>query len=206
MHAAPPPSEPRTSTTSPTPATDGGRSHHDARATKHQVPGFGTPHRFVAGLILVIAIGLVPWIVLLGFTLPPRYDAGHWPLLWIGYDVAEVAVLLFAAWAAWFRRQILAATALVAATLLICDAWFDVVTSIGRRDQWVTLATAIGGEIPLAIFFLWLYHSIVMRTRITYHEAVHDGVKPKSIIGASLLFNLDDHPLTGLHRSEASEE
>ena len=45
-----------------------------------------------------------------------------------------------------------------------------------------------------------------MRTLITYHEAVHDGVEPKSIIGASLLFNLDDHPLSGLNRHEAPEE
>jgi hypothetical protein len=169
-------------------------------------PRFGTPHRVVAGVILVIALALVPWVVFLGFTLPPRYDAGHWQLLWIGYDAAQVAVLLFAAWAAWFRRQILAATALVAATLMICDAWFDVVSSFGHRDQWVTLATAIGCEIPLAVFFLWLYHSIVMRTLISYHEAVHDGVKPKSIIGASLLFNLDEHPLTGSTRGDQSAE
>ncbi len=207
MQAAPPPKEPRGTSTSGYPmGTTTGHSAQVGGATKPQRPRFGTPHRVIAGFIMVVALALVPWIVFLGFTLPPRYDAGHWPLLWIGYDVAEIAVLLFAAWAAWFRRQILAATALVAATLMLCDAWFDVVSSFGHRDQWVTLATAIGGELPLAVFFLWLYHSIVMRSLTTYHEALHDGEKPKSIIGANLLFNLDDRPIVSIPHREADED
>ena len=46
----------------------------------------------------VLALGLIPWIVFLALTLPPQYDATHWQLLWVGYDVAEVSVLAFAAW------------------------------------------------------------------------------------------------------------
>lgn len=156
-------------------------------------PRFGSPNRVIAGVLLAIAVGLVPWIVFLGFSLPPHYEARHWPLLWIGYDAAEVAVLAYAAWAAWFRRQILAATSLVAATLMFCDAWFDVVTSFGGRDQWVTLATAFGGEIPLGLFFVWLYHSIVMRSLIAYHEAAHDGEPPTKMRAARLLFDVEGH-------------
>jgi hypothetical protein len=125
---------------------------------------FKRPNRAVAVATAVMAGALIPWIILLGFTLPPRYDAGHWRLLWVGYDVAEVAVLAFAAWAAWFRRQILITISLVAAVLLFCDAWFDIVTSWGRRDQWVTLATGLGAEIPLGLFFLWLFRLLVLRT------------------------------------------
>ncbi len=204
MQAVPPPEErPGPSGARPSSGAGTDRPGRQARAMPPPRPRFGTPHRVVAGVILVIAVALVPWIVFLGVTLPPRYEAGHWPLLWIGYDVAEVAVLLVAAWAAWFRRQILAATSLVAATLMLCDAWFDVVSSFGHRDQWVTLATAIGGEIPLAVFFLWLYHSIVMRSLIAYHEAVHDGERPTSIVGARLLISLDDDPVDTLARRDA---
>ena len=66
---------------------------------------------------------------------PAKYNAGHWNLLWAGFDIGLLCVLGYAAWAAWFRRQILAATAIVAGTLLLCDAWFDVITSMGHRDQ-----------------------------------------------------------------------
>lgn len=153
---------------------------------------FGAPNRAVALLMLVIAVCLIPWIILLGFTLPPRYDAGHWPLLWIGYDVAEVAVLAFAAWAAWFRRQILAGTALVVAVLLFVDAWFDIVTSWGHSDQWVTLATGLGAEIPLALFFLWLYRTLILRSLAAFHEAAHDGIVTTRIVDSPFVFRIED--------------
>ena len=136
----------------------------------------------------VLAGGLIPWIVLLALTLPPRYDAGHWRVLWVGYDVAEVLVLTFAAWAAWFRRQILIPISLVTAVLLFCDAWFDIVTSWGHRDQWVTLATGLGAEIPLGLFFLWLCRLLVLRSIRAFHEALGDGVATASLLGQTFLF------------------
>jgi hypothetical protein len=79
-------------------------------------------------------------------------------------------VLLLAAWAAWYQRQILAAIAMVAGTLLFCDAWFDMVTSFGRRDEWLTMLTGFGFELPLGIFFFWLYHRIAMTTMSVLHR------------------------------------
>jgi hypothetical protein len=114
----------------------------------------------VSTVFLVVAAVLVPWTVFLGLSLPPKYDAGHWNLLGTGFDVALVCVLAYAAWAAWFGRQILASTAIVAGTLLMCDAWFDIITSIGHRDQWLTLLTGLGGELPLAVFFFWQGSSV----------------------------------------------
>ena len=95
----------------------------------------------LATAFLALAAVLVPWTVFLGLSLPPKYDAGHRNILWTGFDVALIVVLGYAAWATWFHRQILATTAIVAGILLLCDAWFDIVTSIGRPDQWVTLLT-----------------------------------------------------------------
>lgn len=178
---------------------------HDlaARVDQRIAARFGQPNRVVAAVTLAVALGLISWIVLLGFTLPPRYDAGHWPLLWIGYDVAEVAVLAFAAWAAWFRRQVLATTALVAGVLLLCDAWFDIVTSWGHRDQWVTLATGLGAEIPLAVFFLWLYRTLLMRSLATFHELAHDGVVGQRLVDTPFVFLIDE---TGPAAGRAGDE
>jgi hypothetical protein len=107
---------------------------------------------------------LVPWTFFLGLTLPPRYHASHWRLLWTGFDASLIAVLLLAAWAAWYRRQILASIAIVAGTLLFCDAWFDMVTSFGHRDEWLTMLTGFGVELPLGLFFFWLYRRVALTT------------------------------------------
>ena len=143
--------------------------------------------RFVSGFFLAVAVAMLPWMAFLGATLPPRYDAGHWNLLWVGFDVALVCVLGYAAWAAWFRRQILASTTLIAGTLLLCDAWFDVITSIGHRDLWLTVLTAVGGELPLAIIFFWLYRRIVLTTLATFHELSGDGLGPRHLHEAQIL-------------------
>jgi len=143
--------------------------------------------RLVAGLFLAMVVAMLPWVAFLGLTLPPRYVAGHWNLLWVGFDVGLTCVLGYAAWAAWFRRQILASTTLIAGTLLVCDAWFDVITSIGRRDQWLTLLTALGGELPLAVFLFWLYRRIVLSTLATFHELLEDGPSPRHLHEAQIL-------------------
>jgi len=104
----------------------------------------------------------------LGPVLPGKYDAEHWSLLWTGFDVVLLAVLGYAGWAAWFRRQILATTSIVAGTLLLCDAWFDIITSIGNSDEWLSLLTGFGIEIPLAVSFLCLYRHIILKTLEAY--------------------------------------
>jgi hypothetical protein len=169
-------------------------------AGEHRVLAhFRAPNRALAVVTLVLAVGLIVWVILLGLTLPRRYDAGHWRLLWIGYDAAEVVVLGFVAWAAWFRRQVLGSAALVAAVLLFSDAWFDIVTSWGHREQWVTLATGLAVEIPLAIFFVWLYRRLMLRSLAAFHQVAHDGVVTSRLVDMPFVFTVpgDDAAKSG---------
>jgi hypothetical protein len=142
----------------------------------------------MASLLFVGAASLVPWTVFLGLSLPGKYDAGHWSLLWTGFDAVLLAVLGYAGWAAWFRRQILATTSIVAGTLLLCDAWFDIVTSIGNSDGWLSLLTGFGIEVPLAVFFLSLYRHIILRTLETMHLRLDDGPPPRRLRDAQILY------------------
>jgi hypothetical protein len=142
----------------------------------------------MASLLLVCAVGLIPWTVFLGFSLPGKYDARHWKLLWAGFDVVLLCVLGYAGWAAWFRRQILATTAIVAGTLLLCDAWFDIITSIGNSDEWVSLLTGFGAEIPLAVFFLCLYRHIILRTLEALQLRMNAGPPPRRLRDAQILY------------------
>ncbi len=168
---------------------------------------FKSPNRAVAIATAVLAGGLIPWIVLLALTLPPRYEAGHWQVLWVGYDVAEVLMLAFAAWASWFRRQILIPISLVTAVLLFCDAWFDIVTSWGHGDQWVTLATGLGAVIPLGLFFLWLSRLLVLRSIRAFHEALGDGVATAELLRQTLLFlPVQQHDTSSRSRSDGMDD
>jgi hypothetical protein len=137
--------------------------------------------QLLATLLLAGAALLVPWTVFLGETLPPRYPAGHWDVLWTGFDVALTGVLAYAAWAAWFRRQVVASTIIVAGTLLLCDAWFDTVTSIGHRDQWLTLVTGVGVELPAAVLCFWLYRRIALNTLAALYRALGEGPPPRRL-------------------------
>lgn len=86
----------------------------------------------------------------LALTLPHRYQADHWTVLWVGSDVALLGALGSTAWAAWRRRQLVIATALITGTMLVLDAWFDLVTDSSTHDLIISAVTAVFGELPLA--------------------------------------------------------
>ena len=75
----------------------------------------------------------------------------------------------------------------MAGTLLLCDGWFDIMTSIGRPGQWVTLLTGFGVEIPLAVFFLWLYRRIVLGALAALYELAGDNTPPRRLREAHML-------------------
>ena len=100
-------------------------------------------NRWLARAVLAIVAGLIPWTAYLAWSLPGHFRAHNWRLAWVGFDVGLIVVLAYTAWAAWTRRQILAPTAIVAATMLICDAWFDVNTSFATKGEALTIVTAL---------------------------------------------------------------
>ena len=101
--------------------------------------------------LLVCAVGLIPWTVGLAVRLPAHYVVGRWTLTWAGFDIALVACFAVTAWALWNQRPTALPAAVFTSALLLCDAWFDVLTAHGGRDLLVSAATALLGEIPGAI-------------------------------------------------------
>jgi hypothetical protein len=97
---------------------------------------------------------LIPWIVVLAVTLPRHYQAGQWAAAWTGFDIALLLGLGGTALASLFRRQIMVALMLITATLLCCDAWFDVTLSWGSSEALVSVATALLVELPIAALLL----------------------------------------------------
>jgi hypothetical protein len=94
---------------------------------------------------------LAGWIVVLAATLPRHFDAHHWRAVWVNFDVFLFAAFVATAWAIWRERQILILLLVGIGTMLCCDAWFDVGTSLATTGLWISLVTAVFAELPLAI-------------------------------------------------------
>ena len=93
---------------------------------------------------------LAGWIVVLAATLPRHFDAHHWRAVWVNFDVFLFAAFAATAWAIWRERQVLILLLAGIGTMLCCDAWFDVGTSLATSGVWISLLTAAFAELPLA--------------------------------------------------------
>ena len=112
----------------------------------------GSPRIRTVALIAIIGccVVLAAWTTVLGLTLPPYYKAGGWRGAWVGFDIALLVTFAVTAWAAWRQRQLVIICLVVLATLLICDAWFDVTLDARTGDFLVSLLMAVFVELPLA--------------------------------------------------------
>lgn len=109
--------------------------------------------RIRLSLMIGGSMAMVPWLGYLSVTLPENYVAHNWPITWIGFDVLLVVFMLTTAALGYLRRQLLVLAAFTTGVLLICDAWFDLMTA-GPKDIWLSVITAVLVEVPLAIFMI----------------------------------------------------
>ena len=110
--------------------------------------------REIRMLVMVAsAVLLVPWIVYIGITLPHRYVAHNWDRTWVGFDLLLLVLLASTAVLGYLRRQLVMLTSFATGVLLLCDAWFDVLTSDDVDRTW-SAVTALIIEIPLAVLLI----------------------------------------------------
>ncbi|MCW2642425.1 MAG: hypothetical protein JWP76_4731 [Dactylosporangium sp.] len=124
-----------------------------------RLPGVGpTPNQrrlFTLGVVSACT-ALAGWMFAQAQTLPARYIAGHWDAAWIGFDFLLLFSLAAVGWSAWRGLEAFSATALATAALLVCDAWFDVMTASGGTDTVASLVSALIVELPLAAYLAYL--------------------------------------------------
>lgn len=135
--------------------------------------GLGDSHRARELFITVTACAslvLIPWIALLPILLPATHAVSHWRGIWVGFDIVLALMLASTAWLAFLRRQIVVLVAFVTATLLVCDAWFDVMTAAAGWDRVISLASTVL-ELGLA--------AVLFNTaRLFFHYAAHCSASP----------------------------
>ena len=130
--------------------------------------------RWVAPLLGFVALFLIPWTLYLTFTLPSRHVTHHYDLAWVGFDIVLAITFAATAWATVRRVRWLVPLAAVTGTMLVCDAWFDVVTS-ARGEVGEAVLEAVLAELPLAAVCALIVFDVERFQRATverYVEAV----------------------------------
>jgi len=110
--------------------------------------------RLIAIFSITASVVLAGWIVVLVLTLHRDFTSTHWRLAWVGFDIVELVGFALTGWALWRGRQIAIACLLVTGTLLCCDAWFDVILDLKTSGIWLSVASAVVIELPLAFLLL----------------------------------------------------
>jgi hypothetical protein len=115
-----------------------------------------TVPRWAAILLGGVALALVPWILYLTYALPQHHVTNHWRLAWDGFDVGLATALVATAVGVTRDASWLEGAAAAAMTLLVADAWFDIVLSQSGGERLEAIALAGVAELPLALFCGWI--------------------------------------------------
>jgi hypothetical protein len=118
----------------------------------------------------VVGIGLLPWALWLSDSLPATHHSANWDVAWSGFDVGLAACFCGTAIAA-YRRAIAWTGAFAAATgtMLLVDAWFDVLLESRGNELGTALIEALVFELPAAAVCFW----IAFRTERFVSRALH---------------------------------
>ena len=134
--------------------------------------------------VLVVIVGacilLAAWIGVLAVTLPKFYHTGSWRGAWVGFDVALLGAFAVTGWTAWRRRQLLIICLVVLASLLLCDAWFDVVLDVRTPGFVASVLSALLVELPLALLAIAMARRLLRLTmgQMMRYEGLSGPVPP----------------------------
>jgi len=108
-----------------------------------------TPWR-LAILVLAFAALLLPaWALYLAVVLPREHEAPNWDVVWVGLDLGLASLAAGSLFALHRRSRWTPVLGGALAAALVCDAWFDVMTSTGD-DRLFAIGLAIFVELPIA--------------------------------------------------------
>jgi len=116
-----------------------------------------------------IGIGLLPWAIWLSASLRPEHLSSRWDIAWSGFDVGLAICFCGTALAAYRRSPWVAALAAATGTLLLTDAWFDVLLESHGSELRTAIFEAVVFEIPVAA----LCFGIAVRTERFLERALH---------------------------------
>lgn len=118
--------------------------------------------KWVIILYATSAIVLIPWTYGLAESLPTFQTVHHWDTAWVGFDIFIICLLILTVFLAIVHSIWLSLTATSLSTLLVIDAWFDVLTANPGRSQIIALGFAAFIELPLAVLTYIMAHDAIL--------------------------------------------
>lgn len=104
-------------------------------------------------LVILISIFMISWVIYLRITLPRTYEAQHWRMAWVGFDLG-LFFSLMGTLRGFLKKSIVPINyAYISAALLFVDSWFDVITS-QRSERLLAFLMALIIQIPLGVVLL----------------------------------------------------
>ena len=103
-----------------------------------------------------IGVVLVPWTIWLSASLPPDHLSRRWDVAWTGLDIGLAVCFAGTAIAAWRRSPWVAVFAAATGTLLLADAWFDIVLESRGAETRTAIIEAVFAELPVAALCFWI--------------------------------------------------
>jgi hypothetical protein len=99
----------------------------------------------------VVGLALIPWTLYLAATLPARHvQQGGYDVAWVGFDVGLATLLTGTAVGVLQRRVWLQGVAAATSSMLVIDAWFDVLSSNPGAERVHAILLAAFAEVPAA--------------------------------------------------------
>jgi len=118
---------------------------------------------WVATVYVIFALALIPWTIYLAYSLPIRHIEKHWDLSWVGLDIGIIIILLLTGFLASIKSRLVIISFSVAASFLLVDAWFDLISAKPGAEFFQALVLAIIVEIPLSILGYYLAYITINR-------------------------------------------
>jgi hypothetical protein len=120
-----------------------------------------------------IGVGLLPWAFWLSSSLPSSHHSAHWDLAWSGFDVGLAICFCGTAIAAHRRSPWVGAFAAATGTLLLTDAWFDVVLESHGSEEGTAIFEAVAFEVPIAVLCFWIAYRTERFLALVVERALH---------------------------------
>jgi hypothetical protein len=99
----------------------------------------------------IFAMILLPWTLYLGLSLPSRHISVHWDVSWVGLNIALIISFAVTGYLSYRQSRWVAISASVLGSILILDAWFDILTQHSPSELRTAVLMAVFIEIPLAL-------------------------------------------------------
>lgn len=136
-------------------------------------------HSWVAPLSVLVALGLVPWTLYLAVSLPSRHvQQNFYNVAWAGFDVALAGAIVATGIGVLAQRLWVQSAATCAATLLVFDAWFDVLSSNAGSERLQAVLLAAFAELPSAGLCVYIArHSEAVAARAQRYALVARDIR-----------------------------